>query len=59
LFDAPVALHRVRGHRECTGVFDVHIHFQRLSGIDDAKALNHVQLLGVRRPVGVDESSGV
>jgi hypothetical protein len=59
LFDAPVALHRVPGHCECTEVFDVHIHFQRLSAIDDAKALNHVQLLGVRRAVGVDECSGV
>src|SRR5882762_5524345 len=51
----PVALYGVPGHREGARILDVNVHLQRLTAVDQVEALDHVKLLGVRRPESVYE----
>ena len=57
--DAPVTLDRVPRRGECARVFDSDIDFDPFSTIDDAKALDDMQLLGVGRAERVYEGPGV
>src|SRR5215510_5693795 len=54
LFHAAIALDRVPGRGESARVLDMDIDFERLALIDHLEALDHMQLLRVRREVVVD-----
>src|SRR6516225_6739073 len=55
LLDAPVTLERGPRRREGAGVLDIGNRFQRFSALDDAVALDDMQLVGVRRAITIDE----
>ena len=58
LLDAPVTLERGPRRREGAGVLDIGDRFQRFSALDDAVALDDMQLVGVRRAITIDEGPG-
>src|SRR5262249_18040779 len=49
----PEALDGMPGRREGTGVLNVNVRLQHFALLDQAEALDHVKLLGVRRPESV------
>ena len=55
LVHAPVTPLARPGLIECVGVRDREGHFKRLVAVDLFLALDHMQLLGVRRAVGIDD----
>ena len=50
----PEVLNGVPGHSEGTRVLDVNIGLQDLTVLDQVEPLDHMELLGVRRPESVD-----
>jgi hypothetical protein len=58
LLDTPVTLESGPWRREGAGILDIGNRFQRFSALDDAVALDDMQLVGMRCAVTVDEGPG-
>src|SRR5258706_8068885 len=58
LVHAAVALDRVPGRGEGARILNMDVHLERLSLVDHVETFNHMQLLGVRCEVIVDEGLG-
>src|SRR5579872_1592545 len=57
--DAAVALDRVPRRRERARILHMRVDLDALAAVDDAEALGHVKLLGMRGAEGIDERARV